>query len=178
MKSEWVTIFGSTTATRRAPRCSGTPDRNAGFSSADPGKLYLPIIQSLGYHYSSVNVETALAQSRSLLHYVRQLIHVRRAHPALGVGTFEMAQTDNTSVLAFVRTLSAEQCRPGETPQTLLCVFSFAHHPTTTTVSLEPGHAGAGLTDVFGGAAFPSVGQDGRVTLSLGTQGFYWLAVD
>ena len=155
-----------------------TPDRNAGFSTADPGKLYLPVIQSLGYHYSSVNVETALHQSRSFLHFVRQLIHVRRAHPALGVGEFEMAQTENGSVLAFVRTLREEQCRPGEVPQTILCVFSFAHHPTTATLTLDGRHAGSRLRDVFGGGAFPGVGENAQVTLTLGTQGFYWLAVE
>lgn len=155
-----------------------TPDRNAGFSTADPGKLYLPVVQSLGYHYSSVNVETALAQSRSFLHFVRQLIHVRRAHPVLGVGDFEMASTPNESVLAFVRTQSSEQCRPGESPQTMLCVFSFAHHPTTATITLGARHAGARLRDVFGGGSFPGVGENAQVTLTMGTQGFYWLAVE
>ena len=30
-----------------------TPDRNAGFSTADPGKLYLPVVQSLVHHYTT-----------------------------------------------------------------------------------------------------------------------------
>lgn len=155
-----------------------TPDRNAGFSTADPGKLCLPVIQSLGYHYSSVNVETALAQSRSFLHFVRQIIHVRRAHPVLGIGALEMAFTPNESVLAFVRTMSEDECQPGERPQVMLCVFSFAHHPTTTTITLNPRHAGARLRDVFGGSTFPGVGENAQVTLTLGSQGFYWLQVE
>ena len=64
-----------------------TPDRNAGFSTADPGKLYLPVVQSLVYNYTLVNVESQLAQSRSLLHWVRNVIHVRKAHPTFGLGT-------------------------------------------------------------------------------------------
>jgi maltose alpha-D-glucosyltransferase/alpha-amylase len=40
-----------------------TPDRNAGFSDADPGKLYLPVVQSLVFNYNHVNVEAQLAQS-------------------------------------------------------------------------------------------------------------------
>ena len=63
-----------------------TPDRNAGFSTADPGKLYLPVVQSLVYNYTLVNVESQLAQSRSLLHWVRNVIHVRKAHPTFGLG--------------------------------------------------------------------------------------------
>ena len=37
------------------------PDRNAGFSGADPGQLYLPVIQSLVYNYSMANVEAEAA---------------------------------------------------------------------------------------------------------------------
>ena len=80
-----------------------TPDRNAGFSTADPGKLYLPVVQSLVYHYTLVNVESQLAQSRSLLHWVRNVIHVRKAHPTFGLGTSRVLQTNHESVLAFVR---------------------------------------------------------------------------
>ena len=61
-----------------------TPDRNAGFSTADPGKLYLPLVQSLVHHYSHINVEAQLAQPTSLLHWVRGMLTVRRQHPALG----------------------------------------------------------------------------------------------
>jgi maltose alpha-D-glucosyltransferase/alpha-amylase len=39
-----------------------TSDRNAGFSRADPARLYLPPIMDPVYGYESVNVE---AQSRS-----------------------------------------------------------------------------------------------------------------
>ncbi|MGI4895987.1 MAG: alpha-glucosidase C-terminal domain-containing protein, partial [Janthinobacterium lividum] len=65
-----------------------TPDRNAGFSAADPGKLYLPTIQSLVYNYQAVNVEAQLATGSSLLHWVRNVLAVRRAHPAFGLGGF------------------------------------------------------------------------------------------
>ena len=56
-----------------------TPDRNAGFSTADPGKLYLPVIQSLVYHYNHVNVEAQMATSSSLLHWVRGMLAGPRA---------------------------------------------------------------------------------------------------
>src|SRR5258708_22467303 len=80
-----------------------TPDRNAGFSTADPGKLYLPVVQSLVYNYSLVNVESQLAQSRSLLHWVRNVIHVRKGHPTFGLGSIRVLPTNHESVLAFVR---------------------------------------------------------------------------
>src|SRR3954471_3450993 len=71
-----------------------TPDRNAGFSTADPGKLYLPVVQSLVFNYTLVNVESQLAQSRSLLHWVRNVIHVRRGHPTFGFGSLRILDTN------------------------------------------------------------------------------------
>ena len=65
-----------------------TPDRNAGFSSATPGKLHLPAIQDPVYGYQSVNVEAQLENASSLLHWTRRMIHARRRHHAFGLGTF------------------------------------------------------------------------------------------
>ena len=80
-----------------------TPDRNAGFSTADPGKLYLPVVQSLVYNFSQINVESQLAQSDSLLHWIRNVIHVRKAHPTFGLGSIRVLPTNHESVLAFIR---------------------------------------------------------------------------
>ncbi|MGJ4843694.1 maltose alpha-D-glucosyltransferase [Leifsonia sp. Le1] len=154
-----------------------TPDRNAGFSTADPGKLFLPVVQSLVYHYNQVNVEAQLAQSRSLLHWIRNVIHVRKAHPVFGLGTIRVLQTNHESVLAFVRSYEGSGSHFGDQPEDVLCVFSFAHNPVS--VSLEaPEFAGATLYDLFGGAEFPTVAEDGRFTLTLGTQNFYWLHIE
>jgi maltose alpha-D-glucosyltransferase/alpha-amylase len=151
-----------------------TPDRNAGFSSADPGKLFLPVVQSLVYHYNQINVEAQLAQSRSLLHWVRNVIHVRKAHPTFGLGGLEVLETDHESVLAFVRSYSGSGTQWGDSPEDVLCVFSFAHNPVSVTIDAER-FAGATVHDVFAGGQFPSVDADGTLTLTLGTQSFYWL---
>ncbi|TPW76244.1 maltose alpha-D-glucosyltransferase [Schumannella soli] len=153
-----------------------TPDRNAGFSSADPGKLYLPVVQSLVYNYSLVNVESQLAQSRSLLHWVRNVIHVRKNHPTFGLGSIQVLDTDHESVLAFVRDHPGSGTQFGDQPERVLCVFSFAHNPVSARIKL-PDDAGEPLFDLFGGGEFPSVGDDGEVRLTLGTQSFFWLHV-
>lgn len=144
-----------------------TPDRNAGFSTADPGKLYLPPIQSLVHNYGNVNVEGQLAQPTSLLHWVHGMLAVRRLHPAFGAGEQVTLETDNESILAFLRRNEAE---------TILCVANMAATARTATVHL-PQYAGATLTDVFGGAPFPSVGEDGDVVMTWGSRDFYWLTV-
>ena len=153
-----------------------TPDRNAGFSSADPGKLYLPVVQSLVYNYALANVESQLAQSRSLLHWVRNVIHVRKAHPVFGLGSITVLETDNPSVLAFVRSYRGEPSRLGDAPEDVLCVFSFAHNPVSVTITADQ-FGGAPLFDLFGGAEFPGFADDGSLTLTLGTQNFYWLHI-
>ncbi len=151
-----------------------TPDRNAGFSTADPGKLFLPVVQSLVYNYNLVNVESQLAQSRSLLHWVRNVIHVRKAHPTFGLGTLRVLKTSHESVLAFVREYAGSETQFGDSAENVLCVFSFAHNPVAVQIEIE-GYAGSTTFDLFGGGDFPSVGDDGSITLTLGTQSFYWL---
>ena len=208
-----------------------TPDRNAGFSSADPGKLYLPTIQSLVYNYQSVNVEAQLATSSSLLHWVRNILAVRRQHPAFGLGSYhaltprhaeeagpdvagivshavttsqqqpvetagqvpervaaageaaleaavgapevraEDGYCDNPAVLAFLRVLAPDGEGQGET---ILCVNNLSEHPQSAKLRI-PGYAGAGMRDVFGGAAFPDIDADGCVNLTLGSRTFFWL---
>jgi maltose alpha-D-glucosyltransferase / alpha-amylase len=153
-----------------------TPDRNAGFSSADPGKLYLPVVQSLVYNYHHVNVESQLAQSRSLLHWIRNVIHVRKGHPAFGLGQLRVLPTNHESVLAFVRDYRGSGNQFGDAPETVLCVFSFAHNPASVRVD-APEFAGLSLRDLFGGGDFPAFDEKGSVELTMGTQGFYWLHI-
>lgn len=151
-----------------------TPDRNAGFSTADPGKLYLPVVQSLVYNYTLVNVESQLAQSRSLLHWIRSVIHVRKAHPTFGLGTIRVLRTNHESVLAFLREYEGSGTAFGDAPERVLCVFSFSHNPVSVSIDLT-GDEGITPYDLFGGGAFPTVSDDGVLTLTLATQSFYWL---
>ncbi len=151
-----------------------TPDRNAGFSHADPGKVFLPVVQSLVYNYNLINVESQLAQSRSLLHWVRNVIHVRKGHPTFGLGGLRVLNTNHESVLAFVREYEGSGTGFGDSPESVLCVFSFAHNPVSVEIVVA-GYESATTFDLFGGARFPDIAEDGTLTLTLGTQSFYWL---
>ncbi|MDM8085035.1 maltose alpha-D-glucosyltransferase [Cellulomonas cellasea] len=144
-----------------------TPDRNAGFSTADPGKLYLPVIQSLVHNYSNINVEAQLAQPTSLLHWVHGMLAVRRQHRALGLGDLTVLRTDNDAILAFLRSTPEE---------TILAVANLASTPRSTTVEI-PGHAGERTRDVFGGADFPAITPEGTLALTLGSRDFFWLQI-
>lgn len=154
-----------------------TPDRNAGFSSADPGKLYLPTVQSLVYNYAFSNVETQLAQQASLLHWVRNIVHLRKEHPVFGVGSMTVVPTDNPSALAFIRDMPAEECNFGERPETIVCLYSFSHHPVAVSLTLPEQFRASRVVDVMGGGAFPAPSEDGKLTLTMPAQSFYWLSL-
>src|SRR5690606_4957892 len=110
----------------------------------------LPVVQSLVYHYAHNNVESQLAQSRSLLHWVRNVIHVRKAHQAFGLGSIRVLQTDHESVLAFIREFEGDGTRSGEPAERILCVFSFSHNPVSVRVT-DPESSGSPTIDLFGG---------------------------
>jgi maltose alpha-D-glucosyltransferase/alpha-amylase len=152
-----------------------TPDRNAGFSTADPGKLYLPVVQSLVYHYASVNVEAQLATSSSLLHWTRGMLAVRKQHPVFGLGRFVPVECDNPHVLAFLRLLDDGEIS-GEPAEAVLCVNNLSQVPQGTRLEL-PGYEGATLEDLFGGTGFPAVPEDGELEITMGSRDFFWLKV-
>ena len=54
---------------------------NAGFSTADPERLWLPLISNAVYGYQAVNVESQQRNPTSLLNWTRRLIEVRRSTP-------------------------------------------------------------------------------------------------
>jgi len=151
-----------------------TPDRNAGFSTADPGKLYLPVVQSLIYHYAAVNVEAQMASSSSLLHWTRAMLAVRKRHPVFGMGGFQAVECDNPHVLAFLRVLGDDV--ESEEPETVLCVNNLSSTPQATRISL-PGLGGRALTDLFGGVGFPAIGADDELVVTMGSRDFFWLHV-
>jgi maltose alpha-D-glucosyltransferase/alpha-amylase len=154
-----------------------TPDRNAGFSTADPGKLYLPVVQSLVYHYNNVNVEAQLATSSSLLHWTRGMLALRRRHPVFGLGQFIAVSADNDAILAYLRVVDEQDSELLDTPpETVLCVNNLSTTPQATTLQL-PDHAGAGIEDLFGGSGFPAVSDGGELQLTLGSRDFFWLRV-
>ena len=82
-------------------------DRNGGFSTCNPHRLYLPLITEQGFHYESVNVEAQTQTNASLLSWMRQIITLRKRLPVLGRGDIKILDPENPHVLAFIRELDA-----------------------------------------------------------------------
>ena len=81
-----------------------TPDRNAGFSTADPQRIYLPLILDPVYGYQSLNIE---AQQRNpSISAAVDAAHDRRPQAAPGLRARHLHRScrrTNPSVLAYVR---------------------------------------------------------------------------
>ena len=81
---------------------------NAGFSTADPERLWLPLVSNAVFGYQAVNVESQQRNATSLLNWMRRLIEVRKQARVFGRGSIEFLKPDNHRVLAFTRTLGRE----------------------------------------------------------------------
>jgi len=147
-----------------------TPDRNAGFSSATPGRLHLPVIQDPVYGYEAVNVEAQLEDQSSLLYWTQRMIHARRQHRAFGLGAFVDLGGSNPSVLSYAR----EYTDP-ETGNTdiIVCVNNLSRFPQPVELDLRR-YEGSVPVELLGGVPFPAVGELPYL-LTLGGYGFYWL---
>jgi maltose alpha-D-glucosyltransferase / alpha-amylase len=141
-------------------------DRNAGFSKANPQRLYLPVVTDPGYHQGAVNVEAQDANPSSLLWWMRRLIQVRRRYKAFGRGSLDILRADNRKVLAFVR-------RYGD--ETILVVANLSRFPQCVELDLSE-FLGAIPIELFGNMAFPPVG-DLPYFVTLGGHGFYWFSL-
>ena len=138
-------------------------DRNAGFSKADPAKLYLPLISDSVFGYPATNVEGQMKTPHSLIHWMRRMISVRKKYLAFGRGTIEFLRPRNNKVLAYLRQYRDD---------TLLLVHNLAG--SAQAVELDLGKfRGAVPIELFGESRFPPIG-DGPYTLSLAPYGYYW----
>jgi len=140
-----------------------TPDRNAGFSRADYARLYLPVIADTVYGYQALNVEAQEASTGSLLNWVRELIRVRKRHPALWMGKLRFVNPTNRKVMAFVRISSDE---------TLLCLCNFARGAQPAELDLSAWQGWMPI-ELFAETPFPAI-TERPYQLSLGAYGFYW----
>jgi maltose alpha-D-glucosyltransferase/alpha-amylase len=138
-------------------------DKNAGFSRANPQRLFLPLVIEPEYHYESVNVEAQHANPSSLLWWMRRLIALRRQHHAFGRGTLEWVSPENKHVLAFVRAHGTER---------ILVVVNLSRFAQAASLDLSK-HAGTVPVEMFGRTPFPPVDEE-PYRLTLGPHNFLW----
>jgi maltose alpha-D-glucosyltransferase/alpha-amylase len=145
-----------------------SPDRNAGFSGANPQKLYLPLILDPEYHYESVNVETQRSNTSSLYWFMKRLIAVRNKFKTFGRGNLKFVNVENPKVLTFTRTYEEE---------TLLIVVNLSKFSQAAEVDLLA-YKGYVPVDVFSRNRFPVIRDDGQYFFTLAPYGYNWFILE
>jgi maltose alpha-D-glucosyltransferase/alpha-amylase len=142
-------------------------DRNAGFSTANPQQLILPVVIDYEYHYQTVNVEAHEANPHSLLWWMRRLIAMRRQFKAFGRGSMEFLTPENPRVVAFVRSYENEN---------ILVVANLSRFVQYVELDLAR-FKGQVPLELFSHSPFPPIG-DLPYLLTLGPHGFIWFSIE
>lgn len=141
-------------------------DRNAGFSRANPQKLYLPVIIDPEYHYEAVNVEAQQNNPSSLLWWMKRIIDLRKRYKAFGRGSIEFLYPENPKILTFVRRYQDE---------TILVVANLSRFTQYAELNLE-NYQGLVPVELFGSVAFPVITKS-PYPMMLGPHAFNWFVL-
>ncbi|MGR3570998.1 maltose alpha-D-glucosyltransferase [Brevirhabdus sp.] len=140
-----------------------SPDRNGGFSRANPQQLYLPAIQDVIHGFQAVNVESQQTDPSSLLNWIKRMIAVRQNHDVFGRGEMKLLYPSNRKVLVYVREHEGEA---------VLCVANLSRSAQAVEIDLSD-YRGRAPVELTGHSHFPAVG-DLPYQITLPAYGFYW----
>lgn len=140
-----------------------SPDRNAGFSRADPQRLYLPPIMDAMYGYEALNVEAQTRDQSSLLNWTKRMLAVRQTSHAFGRGQRRFLSPGNRKVLAYLREYGDDS---------ILCVCNLSRSAQPVELDLSR-FKGRVPVELLGRTAFPPIGELPYL-LTLPGYGFYW----
>ncbi len=142
-------------------------DRNAGFSRANPQKLYLPVIIDPEYHSETVNVEAQQNNPHSLLWFMKRLIGMRKRYRAFGRGTLEFLYPENRKVLTYLRCFEDER---------VLVVANLSRFAQYVELDLSA-YRDMVPVEVFGHTEFPRIGELPYL-LTLSPYAFHWFSLE
>ncbi len=142
-------------------------DRNAGFSRANPQRLFLPVIIDPEHHYETVNVEAHEQNPSSLLWWMKRLIALRKGYRAFGEGTIEFLLPENRRVLVFIRRLGDEIILVAANLSRFVCCAELDLSAYNGMVPIE----------LFGHTRFPPIGEL-PYFLTFGPHAFYWFKLE
>ena len=143
-----------------------SPDRNAGFSRANPQKLYYPIIIDPEYQYEAVNVETQQRNPSSFLWWMKRNIALRKKYKAFGRGALTFLQPENPRVLVFFRNYGEER---------ILVVANLSRFYQVAELDLSS-YAGCAPEEISGQNRFPVI-RESPYILTLGPHNYLILSL-
>ena len=140
---------------------------NAGFSAANPQRLYLPIITDPAYRHESVNVAAQEENPTSFLWWMKNVLSMRKRLNIFGRGDMKFLESSNAKVLAFVRTFEKQR---------IIVVANLSQFSQSTILNLSE-YKGCDITEVFSQNRFFSVGE-GEYPITIGPYGYFWFQAD
>jgi maltose alpha-D-glucosyltransferase/alpha-amylase len=141
---------------------------NAGFSTANPQKLYLPIITDPVYRYESVNVATHEENPSSLMWWIKNVLAMRRRLNLFGRGSLTFIDSSNAKVLCFLRSYESQR---------VIVVANLSQFSQATTLNLSDFRQ-CDITEVFSQNRFRPVEENGDYDITIGPYGYFWFQVD
>jgi maltose alpha-D-glucosyltransferase/alpha-amylase len=139
-------------------------EKNAGFSTAHPSRLYSPVIDDEVFGYQNVNVQAQRNDPSSLFHTMRKMISTRKKHKSFGRGDCQFLHPDSAAVLAYIRHHEDES---------ILVVNNLSSSPQSVALGLAP-FFGSSPRDILSGASLPSI-ADKPYVLALDPYQVLWL---
>jgi maltose alpha-D-glucosyltransferase/alpha-amylase len=105
-----------------------SPERNAGFSSADADRLTRQPVMDPVFGYQAGNVESQQRNESSILHWTRTIIAARKQNAPLGRGDYRNVHSSNDKLYAYTRTHNGA---------TVLCINNMSPHPQAGDLDLS-----------------------------------------
>lgn len=139
-------------------------DRNAGFSTATPARLYSPVIMDPVWGYEAINVEAQQSDPSSLLSWMRNMIALRKLFTVFGRGGIEFFDPSNRKVLAYLRSYQDEQ---------VLCVANLSRFAQPVDLDLSK-LEGMTPVEILGYVEFPPIERH-PYRFTLAPYSFLWL---
>ncbi len=141
-----------------------TADRNAGFSTATPARLFSPVIMDPLWGYEAVNVEAQQGDPSSLLNWMRNMFALRKLFSVFGRGKIQFLDPSNRKVLAYLRQYQDEQ---------ILCLANLSRFAQPVDLDLAK-LEGVTPVEMLGYVEFPVI-QRQPYRFTLAPYSFLWL---
>ncbi len=139
-------------------------DRNAGFSTAEPQRLFLPVIFNHDYHFETINVESQERNPTSLLWWMRRIISKRKQYKAFSRGDIKFIDANNSKILAFIRSFEEEK---------ILVVINLSRYSQQAELDLSE-FTGYRPVEVFSRNEFVEIGEESYV-FPLQFKNYFWI---
>ncbi len=140
---------------------------NAGFSTANPQKLHLPVISDPVYRYEAVNVAMQEENLTSLVWWMKNVVSMRKRLGVFGTGNLRFIESSNAKVLSYVRCLQNQR---------IIIVANLSQFSQATQLDLSE-FKDCDITEAFSQNKFMNVG-DGEYPITIGPYGYFWFQVD